>query len=51
MMEADMKKFIMAAMLAAVVTVTTSAPVTSGFNSQADGSFVTAQRYCPNGRC
>jgi hypothetical protein len=46
-----MKKFIIAAMLAVVVTATGSAPVASGPNSQTDGSFVTAQRYCPNGRC
>jgi hypothetical protein len=42
-----MRKFIIIAMLAVVVT----APVTSRRNSHNDGSFATAQRYCPNGRC
>jgi len=46
-----MRKFIIAAALAVVATATASPPVTSGPNSQTDGSFVTAQRYCPNGRC
>jgi hypothetical protein len=46
-----MKRFILTAILAVVVTAIDSAPVASGPNSQTDGSFVTAQRYCPNGRC
>ena len=44
-----MKNFIILTMLAVVVTVT--GPVASRPNPQTDGSFVTAQRYCPNGRC
>jgi hypothetical protein len=50
-MEADMKKFILAAMLAAMVVASDKPPVPAGTDSQKDGSFVTAQRYCPNGRC
>jgi hypothetical protein len=42
-----MSKFIILALLAVVVT----APLTSRRNSQNDGSFVTAQSYCPNRRC
>jgi hypothetical protein len=42
-----MSKFIILALLAVVVTT----PVTSRRSSQSDGSFVTAQSYCPNGRC
>jgi hypothetical protein len=46
-----MKKIIIAAALALVVTTTGVAPDAAGPNPQTDGSFVTAQRYCPNGRC
>jgi hypothetical protein len=46
-----MKKIIIVAALALVVTTTGVAPETTAPNSQTDGSFVTAQRYCPNGRC
>ena len=46
-----MKRFILAAMLAAVVVASDKPPVPAGADSQKDGSFVTAQRYCPNGRC
>jgi hypothetical protein len=42
-----MRKFIILAMLAVVVTT----PVNSRRNSHSDGSFATAQRYCPNQRC
>jgi hypothetical protein len=42
-----MKNFIILTFLAVVVTATGA----SRPNSQTDGSFVTAQRYCPNGRC
>jgi hypothetical protein len=45
-----MKKFVMAAVLALIVIGTGRAPVTSD-SKQTDGSFATAQRYCPNGRC
>jgi hypothetical protein len=50
-MEAGMKKFILATMLAVVLTVGEIAPTISDRDPQTDGSFVTAQRYCPNGRC
>jgi hypothetical protein len=50
-MEADMKKFIIAAMLAVVVTASEKPPAASEPDHNKDGSFVTAQRYCPNGRC
>ncbi|MBV8508827.1 MAG: hypothetical protein JO289_01555 [Xanthobacteraceae bacterium] len=46
-----MKKFMMTAVLALIVIGTTGrAPVASD-SKQTDGSFTTAQRYCPNGRC
>jgi hypothetical protein len=50
-MEADMKKFILATMLAVVLTIGEIAPATSDRDRQTSGSFVTAQRFCPNGRC
>jgi len=51
MMEAHMKKLIVAAMLAVVAVASEHAPVASDRNTQTDGSFMIAQRYCPNGRC
>lgn len=46
-----MKKLILAAMLAVVAVASENVPVSSDPNTQTDGSFVMAQRYCPNGRC
>jgi hypothetical protein len=51
MMEAHMKTLIVAAMLAVVAVASENAPVASDRNTHTDGSFVIAQRYCPNGRC
>jgi len=51
MMEAHVKKLIVAAALAVVAVASENPPVASDRNAQADGSFVIAQRYCPNGRC
>jgi hypothetical protein len=45
-----MKKFTIAAVLALVAIGAGRAPVVSD-SKQTDGSFATAQRYCPNGRC
>jgi hypothetical protein len=45
-----MKKFMIAAVLALVAIGAGRAPVISD-SKQTDGSFTTAQRYCPNGRC
>ena len=46
-----MKKFIVMAMLAVIVSAADLGAVASGPNPQADNSIVVAQRYCPNGRC
>jgi hypothetical protein len=50
-MEADMKKFILGTVLAVILTTGEIAPAISDRDLQTNGSFVTAQRYCPNGRC
>jgi hypothetical protein len=49
-MEATMKKFMIAAVLALVAIGAVRGPVVSD-SKQTDDSFATAQRYCPNGRC
>lgn len=50
-MEADMKNFILALLLAVVATAVERPPVGSDSDTQTDSSFDIAQRYCPNGRC
>ena len=48
--EATMKKFMLTAVLALIV-IGTGRPLVTSDSKQTDGSFTTAQRYCPNGRC
>lgn len=45
-----MKKFMLTAVLALIV-IGTGRPLVTSNSKQTDGSFTTAQRYCPNGRC
>ncbi len=45
-----MKKFMLTAVLALIV-IGTGRPLVTSDSKQTGGSFTTAQRYCPNGRC